>query len=117
MCQGSDIMNNQNDFSNSNSRRASSAYFTVLQFLMLTHIPRRLNGWQTAALVGCEPHHIPILVKGNLLKPLGNPPPNAQKYFSRDYVLALASDDVWLKRMSDLIVKHWANRNAAKKNI
>jgi hypothetical protein len=70
--------------------------------------------WMAAALLGMEEHHIPILVKARLLKPLGNPPHNAPKYFARDYIFALAADEKWLAKASDTLVDHWARRNGNK---
>jgi hypothetical protein len=57
---------------------------------------------------------MPILVTKRLLKPLGNPPPNAPKYFSTKYLCRLAEDERWLERASDALVAHWAARNAKK---
>lgn len=89
-------------------------YATVREFLSVHHLPARFSGWQTAAVGGFEPQHLPILISARLLKPLGNPPPNAPKYFARDYVLRLFADERWLARASDALVAHWANRNAKK---
>lgn len=84
------------------------------EFLCVRHLPSRLCPWQTAALGGFEPQHMPILVAARLIHPLGNPPPNAPKYFARDYVLSLFADERWLERASDALVQHWATRNAKK---
>jgi len=92
----------------------SVAYLNVAAFLSLMHLPGRLMAWMAAALLGMEEHHIPILVKARLLKPLGTPPPNAPKYFARDYILALAADEKWLARASNALVDHWARRNGNK---
>src|SRR4051812_41108267 len=56
-------------------------------FLNLRHLPARLDLEQAAALLGHHPDHIPILVEGKLLKPLGNPPKNGIKWFSCSDVL------------------------------
>jgi len=104
-------------FSNRSSSAApggSVAHLSVAVFLSLTHLPGRLAAWMVAALLGMEEQHIPILVKARLLKPLGNPPPNAAKYFSRDYIRALTADEKWLARASDALVDHWARRNHNK---
>ena len=96
---------------NGNRPQTSVAYLSVREFLSLVHLPGRFTSWQTAATVGCEEHHIPILIAARLIKPLGSPPKNAPKYFGRDYVLGLAADERWLTRMSDALVAHWAHRN------
>ncbi len=90
-------------------------FASVREFLSLRYLPGRLCDWQTAAILGFETHHIPILVAERHLKTSGNPPHNAPKYFSRDYVLRLAADERWLARASDALVAHWAKRNARKK--
>lgn len=100
--------------SNSAGPGGSVAHLSVAVFLSLLHLPARLTAWMVAALLGLEEQHIPILVKARLLRPLGNPPPNAAKYFARDYVLALATDEKWLARASDALVDHWARRNHNK---
>lgn len=97
------------------ARRTSTIYLDVVDFMHLPVFPGRLCAWQTASICGCEEHHVPILVRARLLKPLGNPPRNAPKYFARDYVLRLAADERWLARMSDALVEHWAKRNAKTK--
>lgn len=92
--------------------RHSTIHLDVVDFMNLPVFPGRLCVWQAAAVLGCEEHHIPILINAKLLKPLGNPPKNAPKYFARDYVLRLAADERWLARMADALVEHWAKRNA-----
>ena len=90
-------------------------YATVKEFLSVLHLPGRSSAWQTAALLGMEVQHIPVLVKARLLRPLGNPPPNAPKYFLTARVLQLANDENWMSRASDALVAHWAKRNSKKK--
>lgn len=106
-------------FSNRSSNAGpggSVAYLNVAVFLSLVHLPGRLMAWMAAALLGVEEEHIPILVKARLLKPLGNPPRTAPKYFARDYILNLASDEKWLTKASDALVSHWATRNSKRSN-
>jgi hypothetical protein len=96
-------------------RNATSvAYLSILEFLTLRYLPGRFCAWQTAAALGMEPQHIPVLVAARLLKPLGSPPRTAPKFFARDYVLQLAADEKWLARASDALVAHWAKRNGSK---
>ena len=98
----------------SSNAGGSVAFLNVATFLSLKHMPARLTAWMTAAILGMEEQHIPILIRARLLKPLGNPPNNGQKYFARDYILRLASDEKWLARASDSLVAHWALRNSKK---
>ncbi|MGE3309081.1 MAG: hypothetical protein AB7O66_03855 [Limisphaerales bacterium] len=76
----------------------------------------RLKPEEAARLIGCQPHDIPILVRIGLLKPLGRPPVNAVKYFSRQRVLDLCSKDAWLVQVSDALVQHWQGKNRRRSN-
>lgn len=74
-----------------------------------------LTAAQTAALLdGGGEHNIPVLVREGLLKPLGNPPANAVKYFATVEVLELAADTKQLSRIRDVIYEYWHGKNAAK---
>jgi hypothetical protein len=86
------------------------------QFLMvLGQLPARLTVEQAAWALGCQPHDLPILVASRLLKPLGNPPPNAIKFFAASEVLELAKDRSWLARITNTVNQHWQKKNARKK--
>jgi hypothetical protein len=86
------------------------------QFLrLLGQIPARLTAEQTAWVLNCQPHDIPVLVVARLLKPLGNPQPNSVKYFASVEVLELAKERGWLARMTTVLNQHWQKKNAAKK--
>ena len=69
---------------------------------------------QTAALLNCGEHDIPVLVSKGLLTPLGHPPPNAMKYFAPLEVLELAGDREKMGQICDVIYEHWREKNAAK---
>ena len=97
-----------------NEQSVSVVSLTVREFLTLRHLPGRLSTWQTATLLGMDKTHLPVLMAARLLKPLGNPPANAPKYFARDCVLGLASNERWLARASNALVDHWATRNKRK---
>ncbi len=83
-----------------------------LEFLNLKIFPARLTSDQAAWLIGCQPHNIPTLVAAKQLKPLGNAPANAVKYFCAAEVLELCQDRNWLARVTIVIQKDWARRNA-----
>jgi hypothetical protein len=61
--------------------------------LSLVMLPARLNRTQAADYLGCDPDHITLLSKAGLIKPLGGPKPNSDKYFqpgkvtTREHVL------------------------------
>jgi hypothetical protein len=85
------------------------------QFLrLLGRLPARLTAEQAAWVLNCQPHDVPALVAGRLLKPLGNPAPNAIKFFATSDLLELAEDRAWLVKMTTAINQHWQRQNARK---
>ncbi len=86
------------------------------QFLIrLGRPPARLTAEQTAWVLNCQPHDIPVLVGTRLLKPLGNPPANGIKFFGTADVLELIQDRAWLTKVTATIYAHWHKQNAARK--
>ena len=86
------------------------------QFLtLLGQLPARLTAEQVGWVLNCQAHDIPALVNARLLKPLGNPPHNAVKYFSTTDLLEQAKDRAWLVRMTNAVNHHWQSQNARKK--
>jgi hypothetical protein len=83
---------------------------------LLGHPPARLTAEQTAWVLNCAPHDIPILVTARLLRPLGNPSPNGIKYFSTAVVLEQAKDPSWLTKITNTVAQHWQKKNARKRN-
>lgn len=79
---------------------------------LLGQLPARLTAEQAAWVLNCQPHDVPVLVAGKLLKPLGNPPQNGIKFFATADVLELTKDRHWLVRMSSTIYQHWQKKNA-----
>ena len=77
-------------------------------------MPARLNSQETAWFLGFSAHDIPILVRADLLKPLGHPPPNGVKYFATETLTKLRSDTNWMSRATDAVIKHWQNTNTQK---
>jgi hypothetical protein len=86
------------------------------QFLRLMgQLPARLTAEQTAWVLNCQPHDIPVLVAARLLKPLGNPQPNSVKYFASVEVSELVKDRTWLARMTNALNQHWQKKNSLRK--
>jgi len=81
---------------------------------LLGQLPARLTAEQTAWVLNCQLHDMPVLVATKLLKPLGNPPQNGVKFFATREVLELSKDDKWLHRATAAIHQHWHSRNARK---
>ncbi|MCX6902872.1 MAG: hypothetical protein NTW03_05235 [Verrucomicrobia bacterium] len=86
------------------------------QFLaLLGQLPARLTAEQVGWVLNCQAHDIPILISARLLKPLGNPPHNAVKFFGTTDLLEQAKDRAWLARVTNAVNLHWQRQNARKK--
>src|SRR5579872_5988667 len=85
------------------------------EFLSWKVAPARLDATQAAWFLGFQPHEIPILVAGGLLKPLGHPPRNSTKFFASETLEQLRHDEKWLARATDAICSYWRGRNSRKK--
>ena len=82
--------------------------------LNLATLPARLNRAQTAIYLGFEPDHISLLIKAGLLKPLGRPKPNCDKYFATIKLTELRQNEEWLSRATMVVSQHWKDKNARK---
>lgn len=92
----------------------SSMNNELKELLNLARLPARLNMAQTAAYLGFKPHDIPILVARGLLKPLGRPTPNSEKYFARSKLVEAENNEDWLSRATSALAQHWKEKNARK---
>lgn len=86
----------------------------VKELLNLRRLPAMLNTAQTAALIGLAEHDIPVLVRAGLLKPLGNPPPNAVKSFATVQVMELAGELASLNKIRNTVYEYWRGKNACR---
>jgi hypothetical protein len=84
------------------------------ELLNLRRLPAMLNVQQTAVLLGLADHDIPVLVNVGLLKPLGDPSPNAVKYFASVHILELAGELSHLCKIRNTVYAHWRAKNVAK---
>jgi hypothetical protein len=73
------------------------------EILNLVSLPGRLNAAEAAWRLGFEPDHIPILVTAGQLKPLGNPPPGAVKFFLTAEIEQKKGDARWMNKATELI--------------
>jgi hypothetical protein len=86
------------------------------QFLrLLGQLPARLTAEQTAWVLNCQTHDVPVLVAARLLKPLGNPQKNGIKFFATAELLELVKDKAWLVKVTNAVNLHWQKNNASKK--
>ncbi len=78
-------------------------------------LPCRLNAEETAVLIGCLSHDIPILTRAGLIKPLGSPAANAVKYFSSVELQKKLDDDKWSAKVTNALYSHWRDQKAKTK--
>lgn len=83
----------------------------VLQTTLATwatkNLPARLDVETTAKLLGFPEHDIQILMAKGKLTPLGDPAPNAPKWFAAVLIIRLAADEDWLHKATKEIAKYW----------
>jgi hypothetical protein len=75
-------------------------------------LPARLDVVATAKLLGFAEHDIQVLMAAGKLTPLGDPAPNAPKWFCAFEVIGLATDKDWLHKATREISKHWRQKRA-----
>ena len=78
--------------------------------------PARLTVEQTAWVLNCQRHDIPVLVAARLLRPLGNPPANGAKFFCATEILELALDRNWLVKMTNAVYAYWRTKNQNRRS-
>lgn len=87
------------------------------RFLMLMGCPpARLTVEQAAWMLGCQAHDMPVLIAAKLVRPLGNPAPNASKYFSTAELVEMIKDRSFLAKITNTVSRHWQEKNARKKD-
>jgi hypothetical protein len=84
------------------------------RFLSLKTYPARLTIQQAAWFLGFSVYEIPMLVSRGLLKPLGHPARNGQKFFLTATLDELRRDERWFGKASDAVVDHWRQKNAGR---
>lgn len=76
--------------------------------------PARLNGEQTADLLGFEKDDLALLARAGLLVPLGNPTANAVKYYATLDVAAFSEDRDRLDQATAIIYARNRSKFAAQ---
>src|SRR5512138_2511683 len=74
------------------------------------NLPARLDVTATARLLGFAEHDIQILMGAGKLEPLGDPAPNAPKWFAAVEIIRLAADRGWLSRATKEVSKYWRHK-------
>jgi hypothetical protein len=86
------------------------------ELLNLRRLPAMLNVQQTAVLLGLAEHDIPVLLNAGFLQSLGDPQPNAVKYFAAVQVLELAGEIAVLNNIRRAVSEYWRGKNAMRHN-
>jgi hypothetical protein len=73
-------------------------------------LPARLDVMATAKLLGFAEHDVQILMAAGKLSPLGDPAPNAPKWFAAVDVIRLAADRDWLNKATREVSKYWRHK-------
>jgi len=73
-------------------------------------LPARLDATATAKLLGFAEHDIQILMHVGKLTALGDPAPNAPKWFAAIEVIRLAADRDWLNKATRDVSKYWRHK-------
>jgi hypothetical protein len=81
---------------------------------LVSQIPARLTVEQVGWLLNCAPTHIRILVRAGLLKPLGDPPVNSEKFFNAEEIFGLTKDGKWLAKVTNAIHKGHTQKNLTR---
>jgi|ERR1035437_3634200 hypothetical protein len=79
-------------------------------------LPARIDVPVTAKLLGFAEHDIQILMAVGKLTPLGDPSPNAPKWFGAIEMIQLATDQDWLHKATKEIAKYWRNKRERHTN-
>lgn len=86
----------------------------IERFLNLKNPPGRLTKEQAAWFLGFSQDEITTLVTSGLLRPLGHPASNGQKFFLTSTLEDLKRDEKWFSKATDAIVEYWRNKNSRK---
>ena len=78
--------------------------------------PARVNGEQTADLLGFEKDDLALLARAGLLVPLGNPTANAVKYYATVDVAAFSEDRDRLDQATAIIYARNRSKVEAQKD-
>jgi hypothetical protein len=73
-------------------------------------LPARLDVAATAKLLGFAVSDIQVLMAVGKLTPLGDPAPNAPKWFAAVEVIRLATDQDWLHKATKEVAKYWRQK-------
>src|ERR1035441_8424309 len=73
-------------------------------------LPARIDVATTAKLLGFTESDMQILMGARKLTPLGDPAPNAPKWFAAVEMIRLAADQDWLHKATKEVAKYWQHK-------
>jgi hypothetical protein len=76
----------------------------------------RMSSEEAALALGFKAHDVPILVREGLMRPLGDPPANATKYFAATYIQRLAVNESWLAKATKCLNAYWTKHNKERRD-
>jgi len=79
-------------------------------------LPARLDVVATAKLLGFAENDIQVLMAVGKLTPLGDPAPNAPKWFAAVEMIRLTADQDWLHKATKEISKYWKSKRERHSN-
>ncbi len=79
-------------------------------------LPARIDVAATAKLLGFAEHDIQVLMSVGKLTPLGDPAPNAPKWFAAVEIIRLAVDQDWLHKATKELSKYWRHKRGRQTN-
>src|ERR1035437_6035192 len=77
-------------------------------------LPARIDVAATAKLLGFTDSDMQILMGAGKLTPLGDPAPNAPKWFAAVEMIRLAADQGWLHKATKEIAKYWRTKRTRR---
>jgi hypothetical protein len=77
-------------------------------------LPARIDVAVTAKLLGFAEGDIQVLMAVGKLTPLGDPAPNAPKWFGAVEMIQLAANHDWLHKATKEISKHWRHKRQCR---
>jgi hypothetical protein len=80
-------------------------------------LPTRQGSAATAKLLGFTESDIQILMSVGKLTPLGDPAPNAPKWFAAVEIIRLATDKEWLHKATKEISKYWRQKRGRRNRM
>jgi hypothetical protein len=79
-------------------------------------LPGRLSVAETAKVLGFAEHDIQILMGAGKLRPLGDPAPNAPKWFAAVEIIQRATGQEWLGRATREVSKYWLHKRERRQS-